>query len=62
MKQTIQKLFTTPTPYELATRELIEAERELLASETAVEYAKAMAAYNRERIARLQEYLNTTRK
>lgn len=59
MKKTFIQLFTKPTPKELASRELAEAQRELLACQSAEEYAKAMAAYNRERIARLDAFLRT---
>lgn len=53
----IADLFRTPTTLELAARELAQAERVLLESETAREYATAMVEYNQERIHRLRKYL-----
>lgn len=60
MKKTLIQLFTKPHPIELAGRELAEAQRELLACHTAVEYAKAMVTYNEDRIARLKQFLSGT--
>lgn len=53
----IFKLFTLPTPHELALRELEEAKREHLQACSAVEYASAMVTYNEQRIQRLEDVL-----
>lgn len=58
MKKQITKLFRTPTHIELAQRELVDAQRELLAAQTAAEYANAMISYNTDRILRLKATLN----
>ena len=50
-------LFRPASPEVLAARELDEARRQLLAAESAAEYADAMCAYHRSRIDRLQRYL-----
>ena len=50
-------LFRPASPEVLAARELDEARRQLLAAESAAEYADAMCAYHRSRIERLQRYL-----
>jgi hypothetical protein len=54
----IKNLFARPTPLELATVELIEAERAKLEAETGREYADALVKYNTARIARLRKYIN----
>lgn len=56
-KRTFTVLFRTPTPLELAARELAEAERQLLQAHTAREYADAMVMYNQERIHRLRNFI-----
>ena len=56
MKQ-ILTLFKTPTPTELAVRELEDAKRELLSAYSAQEYASAIVAYNQDRVARLTKEL-----
>lgn len=48
----------TPSPRELATVELVEAEREKLKAETAREYATALVGYHAARIQRLKDYLS----
>jgi hypothetical protein len=50
-------MFRPASPEVLAARELDEARRQLLAAESAAEYADAMCAYHRSRIDRLQRYL-----
>ena len=45
------------TPIEMAKRELLEAQRNLLEAESAFEYAHCVATYDRARIARLRAYL-----
>lgn len=55
----LHRLFRRPTPLELATQELIEAEREKLSAQSAREYAEAMALYHTARIERLLAYINS---
>ena len=50
-------LFRPASPEVLAARELDEARRQLLAAESAAEYADAMCVYHEARIERLQRYL-----
>ena len=57
MKQLLTALFRPRSAEELAAQELASARRELLAAESAAEYADAMCAYHRSRIERLQRYL-----
>lgn len=56
IKETLS-VFRTPTPLEMAAKELADAERALLEASTAREYATAMVDYNNERIYRLRKYL-----
>ena len=49
--------FKTPTAIELAARELEEARRELLRSQSTAEYASRISAYHLDRIKRLAAYL-----
>lgn len=51
------KIFRTPSPLELATRELTQAELALLEAQSAREYADAMVMYHGERIDRLRRYI-----
>jgi hypothetical protein len=53
-----KRLMTTPSPLEMAARELVQAQRAKLEAESAREYAHAMVCYNADRILRLQERLN----
>ena len=53
----IRRLFTGPSPEELASRELDAAKRELLKAQTAEEFARSHVIYNQQRIARLRAYL-----
>lgn len=46
-----------PSARVIAQRELEDAERELLATQTAAEYAKNLVQYHQQRIARLKAYL-----
>lgn len=54
----LQNLFAKPTPLELATMELVQAERAKLEAETGREYADALVKYNTARITRLRKYIN----
>lgn len=49
--------FKRPSAEILARRELEEARRELLAAQSAAEYAQQMATYHEARIARLTAFL-----
>jgi hypothetical protein len=50
-------MFKTPTAVEIAARELEEARRQLLSSQSAAEYANRISAYHLDRIKRLSAYL-----
>ncbi len=54
--------FSTPTALELATRELAEAQRQLLTALSAKEYATQMAEYHAQRIERLEAYVRSQTK
>jgi len=49
-----KRLTTTPTPLEMAARELVEAQRDKLKAESALDYAYSMVDYNNQRIERLR--------
>lgn len=51
------RLWAKPSAASLALAELEEAQRQLLASQTAQEYAANMAKYHAQRIARLRAFL-----
>jgi len=53
-----KRLLATPTPLELATRELVQAQRAKLEAETALDYAANIVQYNDDRINRLRVRLN----
>jgi hypothetical protein len=50
--------FYKPSPRELAQRELEDAQRELLAAQSAADYARRMSEYHADRIRRLTAFLN----
>jgi hypothetical protein len=52
-----KRLLATPTPLELATRELVQAQRAKLEAESALDYAANMVQYNDDRISRLRARL-----
>jgi hypothetical protein len=54
MITSIKKLLSTPSPLELAVRELVQAQRSKLEAESACEYAANMVDYNDARISRLK--------
>jgi len=58
MKDLFKRLLSTPSPLEMAARELVQAKRAKLEAESAREYAHAMVCYNADRILRLQDRLN----
>lgn len=55
----LMSLFQLPPVHIQAERELQDAQRELLAAESAAEYAKRIAEYQKDRIRRLTAFLNT---
>ena len=57
IEQWIAQALRKLTPIEMATIELVEAQRSQLEAESAVEYAQSVVTYNRARIARLRAYL-----
>ena len=57
MINTIKRLITTPTALEMAAKELVQAQREKLEAESALDYAHSMVEYNTQRIVRLRERL-----
>ena len=54
----IKRLLATPTPLEMAARELVEAQRAKLEAESALDYAANMVNYNNDRIERLRVRLD----
>ena len=50
----VKRLLATPTPLEMAARELVKAQREKLEAESALDYARSMVDYNNDRISRLR--------
>jgi hypothetical protein len=54
----VKRLLATPTPLELAARELVQAQRAKLEAESACEYAASMIQYNDDRICRLRVRLD----
>ena len=50
----IKRLLATPTPLEMAARELVQAQRAKLEAESALDYAANMVQYNDDRIVRLK--------
>lgn len=50
--------FKTPSPEELAAKELDEAKRQLLVALSGQDYANRIVQYHEDRIKRLTEYLN----
>lgn len=54
----LKNTFRKPTPLEIATVELVEAEHAKLEAETGREFADAAVTYNTARIKRLTKYVN----
>jgi len=52
-------LWQLPSPKEMAAKELEEAKRRFLDSQSAMEYAKRMSDYHADRIKRLTNYLES---
>jgi hypothetical protein len=57
MIEKIRLYFRTPSADMLAWRELEEAKRELLRSQSAMDYTKRMVEYHQDRIKRLSAYV-----
>ena len=53
----LKRMVKMPTPLEIASSQLIEAELELLKAETGVEYASSMVMFNKAQIKRLKSYV-----
>ena len=53
----MMKYFTLPTADSMAVKELEEAKRELLRSQSALDYIKRMVEYHQDRIKRLSAYV-----
>ena len=53
----MMKYFTLPTADSMAIKELEEAKRELLRSQSALDYTKRMVEYHQDRIKRLSAYV-----
>jgi hypothetical protein len=54
----IFSIFARPTPLEVATAELVEAEHAKLQALSATEYSASLVSYNTRRIERLLKYIN----
>jgi hypothetical protein len=54
-----QSLWQLPSPKEMAAKELEEAKRRFLDSQSAMEYTKRMSDYHADRIKRLTNYLES---
>jgi hypothetical protein len=55
----VQSLWQLPSPKEMAAKELEEAKRRFLDSQSAMEYTKRMSDYHADRIKRLTNYLES---
>ena len=58
MIKLMKRVLSTPTPLEMAARELVEAQRAKLDAESALDYAANMVNYNNDRIERLVRRLD----
>jgi hypothetical protein len=54
MIEMTKRLLATPSPLEMAAKELVAAQRAKLEAESACEYAANMVQYNEDRISRLK--------
>ena len=57
MIEQLKKLWTTPSAEAIALRELEDAKRKLLDSQTAREYAESMVKFREQQIKRLTAYI-----
>jgi hypothetical protein len=53
----IKHSFRMLTPLEMATKELVEAQRSELEAQSAVEFSNSIVTYNRQRVSRLRAYI-----
>jgi len=53
----MKRVLATPTPLEMAAKELVDAQRAKLEAESALDYAANMVNYNNDRIDRLRHRL-----
>lgn len=53
----MKRVIATPTPLEMAAKELVDAQRAKLEAESALDYAANMVNYNNDRIDRLRHRL-----
>jgi hypothetical protein len=53
----MKRVMATPTPLEMAAKELVDAQRAKLEAESALDYATSMVNYNNDRIDRLRHRL-----
>jgi hypothetical protein len=58
----LKTIFQKPSPASMAQAELEEAQRSLLAAQTAKDYATNMVLYHETRIHRLNKFLDAQRK
>jgi hypothetical protein len=54
----MKRVLATPTPLEMAAKELVDAQRAKLEAESALDYAANMVNYNNDRIDRLRHRLD----
>ena len=54
----LKQLFRKHTPLEMATKELVNTELDLLQAQTAVEWAEAQVGEYKKRIKRLRSFIN----
>jgi hypothetical protein len=54
----MKRVLATPTPLEIAAKELVDAQRAKLEAESALDYAANMVNYNNDRIERLVRRLD----
>jgi hypothetical protein len=59
MIELIKAMFKTPSPHMMAIKELENAQRELLISQSAQEYYSRLSGYNTDRIGRLTRYIRS---
>ena len=54
----MKRVLATPTPLEMAAKELVDAQRAKLEAESALDYAANMVNYNNDRIDRLRHRID----
>jgi hypothetical protein len=53
----MKSMFRMPTPLQMAVRELVQAELDLLKAETGVEFASSLVTFNKQRVKRLKSFM-----